>query len=173
MATTTIRITHAKAGASLGAVNKLAGMNGGRAREACLALADLFTRIAAGMEPATVEIQLGGTTAVRASQTVSLGSVAGSVGATIGGTLVTVVTSGGAAGTIGLLVTAINGNTTVNKKCYAVATGAAQITLYAVSPGVNGNAITTVASGTGMTVGGATLLGGAGDDVVPVSYTRS
>lgn len=173
MATTTIRITHAKAAAMLGGVAKFLNMDASRAREAALSLANLFEDIAAGMEPCTFEVQAGGTTAVRASQTVTFGAISGSVGATIGGTAVTVATTGGVAGTMPLFVAAVNANATVNKKVYAAITGASQVTLYALSPGVNGNGVTTVASGTGMTVGGATLAGGAGDDVIPVSYTRS
>lgn len=172
MPTTTIRITHSKAAAMLGAVNKFLNMPADKAREAAMSLANLFERIASGGEPCTFEVQAGGTTAVRSSGTLTLGAVSGSVGGTIDGTAVTVTASGGAAGTIGPLVAAINANATVNKKVYAVATSGTVITLYAMSPGVNGNKLTLAASGTGMTTSGA-FAGGAGDDVIPVSYTRS
>ncbi len=172
MATTIIRITHAKAGADLGNVARLAGMDASRSRELCVALSALFARIAGGMETADVEVQLGGTTAVRAAGTLTLGAVAGAVGGTIGGTLVTVATTGTAANTAGLLAAAINAHATVSKKVYAVAAGNV-VTLRAVSPGVLGNGVTLAASGTGMTASGGTLTGGAGDDVIPVSYSRS
>ncbi len=168
--TTVIRITHNEPGASFGTMTKLAAMDTSRAREAAAALAAYFEALAAGVKMGTLEIGLGGTAVNRASGTLTLGAISGAVGGTIGGTLVTVATSGGAAGTIGPLIAAINANTTVNKKVFAVQTAASVITLYAVSPT---NLVTLVASGTGVTASGAALTGGAHDDAVPQFYSRS
>jgi len=99
-------------------------------------------------------------------------TASGTVGGTIGGTAVTVTASGGDTATAAALVTAINANATVNKKGYATS-ALGVVTFRAMSPGTAGNAITLVASGTGVTASGATLANGAGDDVIPVSYVRS
>jgi hypothetical protein len=173
MATTVIRITHNKVGSELGATGRLAGHEtNADAREVCLRAAEVLTRIASGLEPATVEFQIGGATAVRATGTITLSSAAGAVGATIDGTLVTATAAGGDANTAALVAAAINANATTKTKVYATATGAV-VTLRAMQPGVNGNKVTLVASGTGATVSGATLTAGAGDDAIPVTYTRT
>lgn len=165
--TTIITVTHDVPVTRLGAL----GGATNRSREAILAAADLLTRLATGQDKGSVEIQAGGTSQVRGSGTITLSSASGAVGATIGGTLKTVTASGGDAATATALAAAINADTTINKKVYASAAGAV-VTLKALVPGVLGN-IALVASGTGSTVSGATLTGGAGADVAPVVHDRS
>ncbi len=168
--TTLIRVTHNEPKESFGTMTKLSGMDSSRPREAAVALAAYFEAVAAGVKTCTLEVGVGGTAVNRASGTITLGAISGNVGATIGGTLVTVATTGGAAGTIGPLIAKINADPVVSTKVFAVQTAAAVITLYAVSPT---NLVTLALSGTGVTVSGAALAGGAHDNAVPQFYTRS
>ena len=97
-----------------------------------------------------------------ATGTITLSSASGSVGATIGGTLVTVTASGGDANTVLLLVAAINANATVAARCIAVVDPAlsTRVLLTAKTEPTDhvlGNYIPLVASGTGATVSGATF----------------
>jgi phage tail sheath gpL-like len=173
MSTTVIRITHSKAAAAL-AGGRLS-QETGNARELCIALAALFERIAAGHEPATVELSLGATEGAAATGTLTLSSAAGAVGATIAGTLVTATASGGDTNSAALVAAAINAHATVGKLVGATS-ALGVVTLRSRSKSAAGGQITVVASGTGVTAGGLTggkLTGGAGDDLTPVSYTRS
>jgi hypothetical protein len=130
--------------------------------------------------------------ALCAQGSITLGStITGAVGATLGGTLVTVTAVAPAAGnnyvaaTALLLLAAIRASAVVTNllavKLDAYNVGdesgdfTAKLLLTYLWPGVAGNAYTTVASGTGVTVGGATLAGGAASSVVqplvsPVEY---
>jgi anti-sigma factor RsiW len=65
------------------------------------------------------------------------------------------------------LAAAINAHSTISKLVWAAVTGSAtgDVTVYAVLPGTAGNGITLTEAGNGITVGGATLAGGAGDEV--------
>lgn len=97
----------------------------------------------------------GDATATAVGEIDLIGS-SGTVGATIGGTLVTVAWGTGDAETATALAVAINADATVNKLVSAAATGPI-VKLTAVSAGKFGNAITLVASGTSVLVSGATL----------------
>jgi hypothetical protein len=130
--------------------------------------------------------------ALCATGAITLGStITGAVGATLGGTPVTVTAVAPAAGnnyvaaTALLLLAAIRANATianfleVRVDPYNVGdeTGdfTAKLLLTYLWPGVAGNAYTTVASGTGVTLSGATLAGGLASTLVqpviaPVDY---
>jgi phage tail sheath gpL-like len=166
--TTLITITHESPVSRLGALNGPTH----RGREAIQSAADLLLRLMSGNEKGSVEIQPVGTASVRSSGTLSLSSAAGAVGGTIGGTLKTVTASGGDTATAAALAAAINADATINKKVYATSSGAV-VTIKALVPGVLGNSVALVASGTGVTAGGATLTGGAGADVAPIIHSRS
>lgn len=166
--TTIVTITHDTPTERLGALNAPTH----RGHEAIQAASDLLLRLTRGLDKGSVEIQAAGTAAVRASGTLTLSSAAGAVGGTIGGTLVTATAAGGDTNSAALVAAAINANATTKTKVYATASGAV-VTLKALVPGVLGNLVTLVASGTGVTAGGATLAGGAGADVAPVIHSRS
>lgn len=166
--TTVITITHDTPVSRLGAL----GGPTHRGREAIQAASDLLLRLMSGNEKGSVEIQAGGSASARSAGTITLASASGAVGATIGGTAKTVTASGGDAATAAALAAAINADATIGKKVYAAASGAV-VTLKALVPGVLGNGIALVASGTGSSVSGATLTGGAGADVAPVIHARS
>lgn len=165
--TTIVTITH---DAPLGRLGALDGTVD-RGREAILAAAALLTKLAAGFEKGSVEIQPAGSAQVRASGTLTLNSAAGAVGATIAGTLVTATASGGDVNTAALIAAAINANATTKTKVFATS-AAKVVTVKAAVPGVLGNAVTMVASGTGVTSSG-TLSGGAGADVAATIHSRS
>jgi phage tail sheath gpL-like len=164
--TTVITITHDAPTSRLGAI---AGPTH-RGREAIQAASDLLLRLMAGNEKGSVEIQAGGTAAVRGSATLTLSSASGAVGGTIAGTLVTATASGGDTNSAALVAAAINANATTKTKVYATSSGAV-VTIKALVPGVLGN-VTLVASGTGVTASG-NLTGGVGVDVAPVVHSRS
>lgn len=69
------------------------------------------------------------------------------------------------------LVAAINAHSTISKLVWATVTGSAtgDVTVYAVLPGTAGNGITLTEAGNGITLGGATLENGAGDEVDTVT----
>lgn len=144
----------------------------GHARHSLLALARHFERLAGGQEPGatgenSVFIQKGSTAAapVAATGTITMATSSGTVGATIGGTLVTVTWATSDEHSQVLLASAINADSTVNKWVYA--TAAAKVcTLTALQPGVLGNNVTLVLSGTNVTVSGAKLTGGVGANQV-------
>jgi phage tail sheath gpL-like len=166
--TTIIVVTHDAPTSRLGAISAPTH----RGREAIQAAADLLLRLMSGNEKGSVEIQPGGTAAVRATGTLTLSSASGAVGGTIAGTLKTVTAGGGDDATATALAAAINADATLKTKVHATAT-AKVVTVKATVPGVLGNAVTLVASGTGVTAGGATLTAGAGADVAPVIHSRS
>lgn len=87
---------------------------------------------------------------------IDLTGSSGTVGATIGGTLVTVAWATSDSVTATALAVAINADAAANLLVSAAATGAI-VLLTATSTGLFGNAITLVASGTSVTVSGATL----------------
>jgi phage tail sheath gpL-like len=173
MATTTIRFNNTADSASTGSFMKLArALDDRRAREMCNALAEYFVALAGGYETGDFEVQLAGTTAVRATGTLTIASGTGAVGGTIGGTLKTVTWATSDTASAAALAAAINADTTINKLVFATS-AAGVVTLKALSPTAIGNKITLVASGTGVTASGATLTTGAGDDVIPVTFSRS
>lgn len=139
-------------------------------RSALRALARYLERLSSGNEPGaagehSVLFQKGSTAAapVAATGTITMATSSGAVGATIGGTLVTVTWATSDEHSQVLLAAAINANATVSKWVYA--TAAAKVcTLTALQPGVTGNNITLVLSGTNVTVSGAKLTGGVGAD---------
>ncbi len=173
MATTTIRFNNTADSASTGSFAKIARLlDSGHIRDVANALATYFVALAGGYEVGDFEIQLAGTTAVRATGTLTLSSGTGAVGGTIGGTLKTVTWATSDTASAAALAVAINADTTINKLVYATS-AAGVVTLKAMSPGTAGNKLTLVASGTGVTASAATLTTGAGDDVIPVTFARS
>jgi phage tail sheath gpL-like len=164
--TTILTITHNVPVSRLAGISKPTP-NG---REAIQAASDLLLRLMSGNDTGSVEIQAGGTAAVRGSGTLTRASASGAVGGTIGGTLVTAAASGGDTNSAALVAAAINANATTKTKVYATSAGAV-VTIKALVPGVLGN-VTLVASGTGVTASG-NLSGGAGADVAPVIHSRS
>lgn len=97
----------------------------------------------------------------QASQTLTLSTAAGAVGATINGVTVTATASGGDANTAGLIAAAINNSTNplVMGLVKATAVGAV-VTVTSAFAGAQGNQTTFAASGTGVTAGGTRLAGG-------------
>jgi hypothetical protein len=171
--TTVIRITHTKATAALGDVRKISGMLGASVQDVCNEIALIFERIACGLEQCTFEVQAGCTSAVRATGTLTIASGSGTVGASsIGGTAVTVTWATSDTATAAALAAAINANATTKAKVYATS-ALGVVTIKAMSPGTLGNSIALVATGTGVTASAATLLTGAGDDVIPVTFSRT
>lgn len=63
------------------------------------------------------------------------------------------------------LAAAVNGNSTIQKFCFAVSDGASVVTLYSVFPGPIGNLITLAETGNGFTISGANFASGASDEV--------
>lgn len=133
------------------------------------ATANAYTLVASGTD-VTVSGATFGTggaavAAVDASGTLTLSGVTGVVGGSIDGDPNVTVNSADAddAATAILLADEINNDATVNLLVEALA-AAKVVTMTAVAPGKFGNAITNVASGTGVTASGATLTGGTGGE---------
>lgn len=161
-------------------------------REQCQAIATLFNRLKGGQEKGKFTIQTSASAPVRATGTIG-GAYAKLVATdkvTIAGTDMACVVTGTPTAAQFLKVTnlyttmvnlaaAINANTTLNKLVYATASGngstTGTVTLTCLVPGVIGNLVaTTVAvSDAGLTIGAATLEGGAGGmETVPVTFSR-
>jgi hypothetical protein len=96
-----------------------------------------------------------------ATGTYTVASASGTITATIGGTAVTATGTGNNTTDAATLAANINANNTVNKLVSATS-ALGVITLTAVIEGKFGNAVTTTATGTGLTAGQATLTGGTG-----------
>lgn len=98
-----------------------------------------------------------------ATGTYSISGASGDLTATISGTGVTLPGAGYAsdAAAATALAAAINADSTVNKIVSALADGTT-ITITPVAAGKFGNAVTTTATGTGLTADQATLAGGTG-----------
>lgn len=130
----------------------------------------LFGRLAAGIEPGLVgetklDMQKGSTAAAHAfaSQTVTFSGASGTVGATIAGVAKTFAHGASDNADAASLAAAIIADSTLNK--FVTATSVNNVcTITALAPGAAGNAVTTVASGTGVSAGGARLAGGVGGD---------
>ncbi|MBN1442838.1 MAG: hypothetical protein JXA90_09015 [Planctomycetes bacterium] len=173
--TTVIRLTHNKALAALGnAAPIFRATDACHSRDVCLALAALFERLAAGLEQGVLDIKPGGTAAVAAWGTLTIASGSGAVGGTIAGSAKTVTWATSDTASAAALKAAINADATLNK--LVVATSAlGVVTITALAPGLIGNQLTLVASGTGVTAGhlaSGKMTGGTGDDVASVSLSR-
>lgn len=99
--------------------------------------------------------------AVEATGTITIATGPGAVGGTINGTLVTVVYATSDTATAAALAVAINAAADIVSKHVVATSALGVVTLTAKYPGHAGNAITLAASGTGTTVSGARLTGGA------------
>lgn len=182
--TTVVRISHMAIGGDI-----LEGLSKASAlpREVALTLARFFDRIACGINDASIEIVLNGTTGVRASATATIVSAGATDSVTINGVEFAGVASGatgnqwvvGSGGTADAdsataLAAAINASTTAKVAKYVTASAAANVvTIRAKQPGLLGNCVTLTDTGTTITVTGSGFLaGGAGDDVAPVTYSR-
>ncbi len=120
-----------------------------------------------------VRLWLDGDSTTNASGQIIFGSISGTVGAVISGTTVTVSAASYATATLAAsaLVVAINADPTVSllgtaSNTYiasdSTATATATVTFTYKNPAPAGDAITLAASGTGVTVSGATLSGSDG-----------
>lgn len=145
--------------------------------KALLQLADFFTRLAGGNEPGApgdcvVSLQKGTTAAaaVRASGTITFSGASGTVGSTIAGVAKTAAHGASDNADATAHAAAINADATLSKLVEATA-NANVVTVTALQPGVTGNQITTVASGTGVSASGAKLTGGVGADGAPTTLT--
>lgn len=169
--TTVIRITHTKS-----AANWPISQQADSEDEECIRLAELFEKFAAGMESGLIEVAAGGTQAAAATGTWTAATASGTVGVAINGaTGITVTASGGDTATATALAAAINASNTALVKNYIRASSSgAVVTITAFQKGLLGNAITlaTSGAGTGQSVSGARLTGGAGDDVTPTAYNQ-
>lgn len=181
--TTTVRLTLPH---TLAQLNQLSDrVNTGDPKTAIQVLEDLLSAMKSGAVPgaASLEFQIGGTAAVRASQTYTFSATATAAKVfTINGQAIvahaTVTANNqfaiGASkeASAAALAAAINASSTaaIAKTVYATVSGAA-VTVWAKSVGTCANALTTTTDDAGCTAGGATLAGGAGDDVVPVLLT--
>jgi hypothetical protein len=189
--TTIIRITHAKAGSELGGSVRLANIPSTQPRQACIELAALLDRIAAGGErDAIVDLRLGGTIAAKASGTITFTSAIASTNVQVCQTVFASVAdntgsptvlqfkigSGGGAGQDHEC--AVNFAAKVNAhtatKGLVVATVATNVvTITALQPGLTGNMIEIASSSGEIVASAATITGGTGDDVASVVYSRS
>jgi phage tail sheath gpL-like len=126
---------------------------------------DFLRAGAAGIRPLNSVSRVGH--AVAATGTLTIASGSGPVGGTINGTAKTVTWATSDTASATALAAAINADATLNKFILATSS-AGVVTLTAFPAGALGNAVTLVASGTGVTASGAKLTGGLSD--VAVSY---
>lgn len=144
-------------------------------QEAFVVLSNFFLSLAGGLEPGApgetkVVLAKGSTAAgsAAATGTITFSSASGTVGAVIAGVTKTAAHGADDTADAVALVAAILADTTLNKIVTA-SNVAGVVTITALVPGVLGNQITTVASGTGVTASGAKLAGGVGGDGTPVT----
>ena len=139
------------------------GLLGPDPRTMALSAARVLTAAAAGafVGTSTLSVAYSTSDAVVATGTLTISSGSGAVGGTIDGTTVTATWATSDTNSAALVAAAINANTTTNKKVYATSAGGV-VTVAALVPGIQGNAITLVASGTGVTASGAKLGAGTG-----------
>lgn len=144
----------------------------GEPKEQCRALAELFMRIAGGVERAYLRVATGGAAQARASGTFTLASVIATDVVVVAGTTFTFTSSpslstdvevDGADDTADALAlaTAINAHATVSQYVTASA-DAAVVTITANQPGVIGNLIDISSPDSTITESGAKLTGGTG-----------
>lgn len=147
------------------------------------ALANILNAIASGLLPATVDVAIGETAAVRASGTGTLSSTIATDTFVINGVTFTCVAAGatGDQFNVGLsdtetatnLAAAINASTTAKVSGYVRATSSgAVVTVTAIQSGNAGNMFTLAETGGTITLSGANLAGGAGGNVVVTSYSK-
>jgi len=144
-------------------------------RESLSAIGSFFHRCAMGMEPGAVgetfiALQEGSTDAAlaAASGTITISGGSGTVGARIGGQLITVTWATSDTNTAALLAAAINADATLSKVVSATS-ALGVVTVTALKKGVEGNFIATVLQGTGVTVSGTALTGGVGGGGTPAT----
>lgn len=164
---TVIRIIQAKSRASL---DKLI-VDSTQPRSMALRLAEHFEALAAGNEQGTLEVYVGDTTGVKASGTVTIASGSGTVHIVINGVDFSRTWATDDTTTAAAFATAINASSNALVTGHVTATSAlGVVTITAVEKGKAGNAITTSASGTGMTANQTRLTAGAGGGTTKVSY---
>lgn len=167
---TVIKITHAAAGADVLRAGALRG-----ASEMHFAAEDvraLLESISAGNLDGSFSIGQSTSAPARASGTLTLSSASGAVGGVINGVTITDTASGGDTASAALVAAAINASTNALVAGIVTASSAAAVvTVTAIDATKTGNAITLVASGTGVTASGARLTGGTGGDAVATVYT--
>lgn len=152
-------------------------------RNEALALADLFSKIASGIEPATFVVQTSASAPVAATNTLTLtyASIANNDTCVVAGVTLTCVTGTptgaqfkketDATVTAANLVTLVNSLATTNVLVRASSV-AGVVTFTSLAPGAVGNFIPLVGS-TGMVRAGALFTGGTGGpQTVAVSYAR-
>lgn len=114
---------------------------------------------ALGGSYAATKVEVGST---EATGTLTIESGSGSVGGTINGTAVTVTWATSDTASAAALAVAINAAADIVSKHVVATSSAGVVTLTAKCGGHAGNAVTLVASGTGVTASGARLTGGSG-----------
>ncbi len=118
-------------------------------------------------------VSFTGTFGSAAAGSISISGGTGTVGATIGGTLVTVPWAVSDAATALALLAAINANVVTAALVLATSGGSGIITLTSLLGGTLGNATSLAASGTGVTVSGVSLTGGASSTTLTVDSVSS
>lgn len=176
--TTTIRVTH----------NDLGGdpppADAQKPREALLSAARWFERMASGIDAASVEIAAAGAVSTRATGTATFLNVVATNAVTINGVAITAVAGAPAANQFQVggtdtisaanCAAAINASVTALVKGYVTATSnGTVVTISAMAPGLAGNMFTLAKVGVPVTVSGANLAGGTGDNIAAVTCSRS
>ena len=143
----------------------LEGVLGPDTRSMALTVARMLTAATQGAHGTAGRLSVAYSTsnALQASGTLTISSGSGAVGGTIDGTTVTATWATSDTNSAALVAAAINADATAGKKVFATS-AAGVVTVAALVPGIHGNAITLVASGTGVTASGAKLTGGTGAD---------
>lgn len=130
-----------------------------------------------GTVPACVRVQLCSATASQVINVDVSDMVADTDTTVIGGTTLTWVAASANENQITIpatdalgaaaLAAAINAHSTISKRVFAVVTGSAtgDVTVYSIVPGTMGNLVTLSEAGNGITLTGAVLASGAGDEV--------
>lgn len=121
-------------------------------------LIKLVAGLAEGAFAGSIDVQ---NAPVKASGTLTIAGGSGAVGGTIGGVAKTVTWATSDTASAAALAAAINADATLKQWVVASAV-AGVVTITALVPGTVGNAITLVASGTGVTASGARLASGSG-----------
>jgi hypothetical protein len=155
-----------------------------RAPDAVANLAAYLHGCAGGLESASVSVQTGSADPIFAAQalTVVFASLNAADTVTIGGVVLTCTLGAPAASqfqkltdgtvTAANLAAAINTQGSLSQFVSATSVGAI-VTVTADVPGIIGNLVAVLSSAGGVTLGGATLVGGAGGaNNAPISYSR-
>lgn len=155
-----------------------------RAPDAVASLSAFLHGCAGGFESAAVSVQTGSADPAFAAQalTVVFASLNAADTVTIGGVVLTCTASAPAASqfqkltdatvTAANLAAAINAQASLSQMVSATSSGAV-VTVSCDVPGIIGNLVAVASSAGGVTLGGSTLVGGAGGaNNAPITYSR-